>query len=142
MRSSRTSTSCPRSPASSARRPSARDDWQGIDYSAQILSRTPKPPQNYTVFTYDDFQSGQPSGPYPQPPNHIVSIREKRYKLARYYDAAGKVPDQWEMYDLKTDPLERTNLAYKDHKRTPEQTRQYRRLRGKLAASSGRGCSR
>jgi hypothetical protein len=45
----------------------------------------------------------------------------------------GKVPDQWEMYDLKADPLERTNLAYKRHRRTPEQQRHYRRLRLKLA---------
>jgi choline-sulfatase len=112
----------------------ARDSWEGIDYSDQILSRSPKKPsQDYTVFTYDDWQSGQASGPYPKPPNHIASIREHRYKLARYYDADGNVPDQWEMYDLKTDPLERVNLAYKDHKRTPEQQRQYRRLRGKLA---------
>ena len=110
-----------------------RLDWQGVDYSDQILSRSPKPSQNYTVFTYDDCQSGQSSGPYPKPPNHIVSIRERRYKLARYYDADGKVPDQWEMYDLKTDPLERMNLAHKGHKRTPEQERQYRRLRRKLA---------
>ena len=43
------------------------------------------------------------------------------------------MPDQWEMYDLKTDPLERKNLAYKDYKRTPEQERQYQRLRRKLA---------
>ena len=43
------------------------------------------------------------------------------------------MPDQWEMYDLKTDPLERTNLAYKQHKRTAEQERQYTRLRRKLA---------
>jgi arylsulfatase A-like enzyme len=111
----------------------AREDWQGVDYSDQILSQSPKPPQDYTVFTYDDFQSGQSKGPYPRPPNHVVSIREQRYKLARYYDANGKVPDQWEMYDLKTDPLERTNLAYKHHKRTAEQQRQYRRLRRKLA---------
>jgi arylsulfatase A-like enzyme len=112
----------------------ARDDWQGVDYSEQILSRSPeRPAQNYTVFTYDDYQSGQSHGPYPQPPNHIVSIRERRYKLARYYDADGKVPDQWEMYDLKTDPLERTNLAYKDYKRTPEQERHFKRLRRKLA---------
>jgi choline-sulfatase len=113
--------------------PSARKNWQGIDYSDQILSRSPKRSQNYTVFTYDDFQSGQASGPYPRPPNHVVSIREQRYKLARYYDANGKVPDQWEMYDLKKDPLERTNLAYKSYKRTPEQERQYKRLRAKLA---------
>ncbi len=92
---------------------SARSEWQGIDYSDQILSAAPSSPQDYTVFTYDDWQSGQAKGPYPEPPNHVVGIREQRYKLARYYDAAGKVPDQWEMYDLKADPLERTNLAYK-----------------------------
>jgi len=43
------------------------------------------------------------------------------------------VPDQWEMYDLQVDPLERINLAYEGHKRTPEQSRQYRRLQVKLA---------
>jgi choline-sulfatase len=112
---------------------SARAQWEGVDYSAQLLGRSPKPPQDYTVFTYDDYQSGQPSGPYPKPPNHVVSIRERRYKLARYYDADGNVPDQWEMYDLKTDPLERVNLAYKGHKRTPTQEREYKRLRAKLA---------
>jgi arylsulfatase A-like enzyme len=111
----------------------ARDSWQGIDYSDQIQGRSPQAPQDYTVFTYDDWQSGQSSGPYPKPPNHIVSIRERRYKLARYYDPQGGVPSQWEMYDLKTDPLERTNLAHRGHKRTPEQARQYRRLRRKLA---------
>jgi choline-sulfatase len=111
----------------------ARADWQGVDYSDQILSQSPKSPQDYTVFTYDDFQSGQAKGPYPRPPNHVVSIRERRYKLARYYDANGKVPDQWEMYDLHSDPLERTNLAYKHYKRTPAQERQYKRLRVKLA---------
>jgi arylsulfatase A-like enzyme len=111
----------------------ARADWQGVDYSGQVLRRSARPPQSYTVFTYDDWQSGQASGPYPQPPNHIVSIREHRYKIARYYDADGKVPPQWEMYDLKTDPLERTNLAYKDYRRTPEQEREYKRLRRKLA---------
>jgi choline-sulfatase len=111
----------------------ARDSWQGVDYSSEILSRSPKPSQSYTVFTYDDWQSGQSRGPYPQPPNHIVSIREQRYKLARYYDADGNAADQWEMYDLKKDPLERTNLAYKGHKRTREQQRQYKRLRAKLA---------
>lgn len=43
------------------------------------------------------------------------------------------MPDQWEMYDLKADPLERVNLAYKNHRRTPEQERQFKRLRRKLA---------
>jgi choline-sulfatase len=112
---------------------SARDNWQGIDYADQILSRSPRPSQSYTVFTYDDWQSGQASGPYPKPPNHIVSIREHRYKLAKYHDTAGKVPPQWEMYDLETDPLERVNLAHRGFKRTPEQQRHYKRLRRKLA---------
>jgi choline-sulfatase len=112
----------------------ARGSWEGVDYSEQILKRSPgKPPQDYTVFTYDDYQSGQASPPYPKPPNHIASIRERRYKLARYYDVDGKAPDQWEMYDLKLDPLERTNLAYSDYDRSPEQERQYKRLRRKLA---------
>ena len=44
------------------------------------------------------------AAPYPEPPNHIVSIRERRYKLARYYDVDGNVPDQWEMYDLEDGP--------------------------------------
>jgi arylsulfatase A-like enzyme len=111
----------------------ARTSWQGVDYSEQILSGSRKAPQSYTVFTYDDWQSGQARGPYPQPPNHIVSIRERRYKLARYYDVEGKVPDQWEMYDLKSDPLERTNLAYKRHKRSPTEERELTRLKSKLA---------
>ena len=43
------------------------------------------------------------------------------------------MPPQWEMYDLKRDPLERTNLAYKHYRRTPEQEREYKRLKRKLA---------
>ncbi len=115
--------------------PAARDArWEGVDYSKLILDRSPasRPPQDYTVFTYDDYQSGQAHGPYPRPPNHIVAIRERRWKLARYYDLDGREPDQWEMYDLQRDPLERVNLAWRGHRRTPEQQRQYRRLRRKL----------
>jgi choline-sulfatase len=111
----------------------ARANWQGVDYADQILSQSPRPAQNYTVFTYDDWQSGQASGPYPKPPNHIVSIREHRYKLARYYDASGQIPPQWEMYDLAADPLERVNLAHRGYRRTPGQQREYERLRRKLA---------
>jgi hypothetical protein len=37
------------------------------------------------------------------------------------------------MYNLKTDPLERTNLAYRHYQRTPEQEREFRRLQRKLA---------
>ena len=117
---------------------SARANWEGVDYSKQVL----KPigngsAQDYVVFTYDDYQSGQPHGPYPKPPNHIVSIREERWKLAKYHDVnpnrKERKSPQWEMYDLKRDPLEKTNLAAKGYKRTPLQERNYRRLRRKLA---------
>jgi arylsulfatase A-like enzyme len=111
---------------------SARAAWQGIDYSRLVLNPTGQAVQDYIVFTYDDFQSGQPRPPYPMPPNHIVSIREERYKLAEYYDVHGVEPSQWEMYDLVTDPLELTNLA--NAPRNPHQQREYERLQSKLAA--------
>jgi arylsulfatase A-like enzyme len=114
---------------------SARAKWQGVDYSKLVLHpHADKSVQDYVVFTYDDYQSGQKTGPYPQPPNHIVSIREGRWKLAKYYDTSeNPVPPQWEMYDLKTDPLEKTNLAYRGHKRTKKQEEEFKRLKAKLA---------
>jgi len=118
---------------------SARANWQGVDYSSLVIDPLAAPVQDYVVFTYDDYQSGQKNPPYPglppfpPAPNHIVSIRETRYKLAEYYDADGVVPSQWEMYDLAEDPLEITNIAFPDYPRTPEQQRQYERLRAKLA---------
>lgn len=114
---------------------SARANWQGVDYSKLVLHPSTKNSvQDYVVFTYDDYQSGQKKGPYPQPPNHVVSIREGRWKLAKYYDISeNPVPPQWEMYDLKTDPLERQNLAYKGHKRSKEQEAEFQRLKRKLA---------
>jgi arylsulfatase A-like enzyme len=110
----------------------ARAAWQGVDYSAKVLRGRAKAPQDYTVFTYDDWQSGQAHGPYPTPPNHIVSIRERGWKIARYYDAAGRVPPQWELYDLRRDPLERRNLAHRGTRLTPQQQLEFRRLKRKL----------
>ena len=70
---------------------SARAEWEGVDYSSLVLRPAAgKSAQDYVVFTYDDFQSGQASGPYPKPPNHIVSIREGRWKLAKYHDVEHK----------------------------------------------------
>jgi choline-sulfatase len=113
--------------------PAARADWQGVDYSRVISNPKAKAKQRHIVFTYDDFQSGQKSGPYPKPPNHIVSIREARWKLAKYFDPDGKKRPQWEMYDLKNDPLERVNLAAPRYERTKGQQRHYKRLRRKLS---------
>jgi choline-sulfatase len=113
---------------------SARAKWQGIDYSSLVLRPSPnKSAQDYVVFTYDDFQSGQAHGPYPKPPNHIVSIREGRWKIAKYHDVQHKKRPQWEMYDLKEDPLEKTNLAFKDYERSVTEEKQFQRLKRKLA---------
>ncbi len=109
-------------------------NWEGVDYSALVLRpNKAKPKQDYIVFTYDDYQSGQSTGPYPKPPNHVVSIREVRWKLAKYYDVNGQKPPQWEMYDLANDPLEKKNLADRGYDRTPEQEQEYKRLKKKLA---------
>lgn len=108
-------------------------DWAGRDYSAHLTRRTAPPPQDHIAFTYDDFQSGQKQGPYPRRPNHIVSLRERRWKLAKYYDPSGKRPPQWEMYDLENDPLEKRNLAWRGRKRTKLEEKHYKRLKRKLA---------
>jgi arylsulfatase A-like enzyme len=111
---------------------SARAPWQGRDYSSIVLSPKAKPVQDQIVFTYDDWQAGQANGPYVPPPQHIVSIRGQRWKLAEYYDASGVVPSEYEMYDLLNDPLETVNIAHRSYKRTPEQNRQYARMLKKL----------
>ncbi len=111
---------------------SARANWQGVDYSRLVNDPGSGSVQDYIAFTFDDYQSGQASGPYVQPPNHIVSIREERFKLAEYYDASGTLPSQWEMYDLQADPLETHNLAYQIHKKPRAVQAEYARLRGQL----------
>ncbi|HKF82912.1 MAG TPA: sulfatase-like hydrolase/transferase [Solirubrobacterales bacterium] len=122
--------------ASLAKAPkTARANWQGKDYSSLVLQpKGAKPVQDYVVFTYDDFQSGQAKPPYPKPPNHIVAIREGRWKLARYYDVSKKnpKPPEWEMYDLKTDPLEKKNLAFEGYQRSDREEAQFQRLKRKL----------
>jgi choline-sulfatase len=116
----------------------ARGSWQGVDYSALLRERdsaTPPVPvhvQDHIVFTYDDVRCAQNVPQLVPPPNRIVSIRETRYKLARYYDGDGIEPDQWEMYDLETDPDERVNLAFVGSSLTAEQTAARKRLTAKL----------
>ncbi len=113
---------------------SARAKWQGRDYSGVLRKpKKNKGPQKYVVFTYDDIQAGQPNPPYVQAPNHLTTIREGRYKLAKYYDEAGVVADQWEMYDLKKDSLETLNIADPSHKKNKKQRKEYKRLTKKLS---------
>jgi choline-sulfatase len=113
---------------------SARQDWQGIDYSRVVgKPKKKKRVQQYVVFTYDDWQAGQVSPPYVDPPNHIVSIREGRYKLAKYFGELGEVEEQWEMYDLKHDKNETKNIAWPDFPRNKKQKKELNRLTNKLA---------
>jgi choline-sulfatase len=39
---------------------SKRAKWEGVDYSAIVLApQKAKPPQDYVIFNFDDFQGGQ-----------------------------------------------------------------------------------
>jgi arylsulfatase A-like enzyme len=109
--------------------PTTNPDWQGKDYSALILkSGTRKGVQDYQVFTYDDWQAAQAQGPYVSGANHIVSVRDDRYTLARYYDPTGQAADEYEMYDRKADPNQATNLAWSTYERSHGEEKAYERL--------------
>ena len=109
-------------------------DWQGVDYSRVVRKpQKQKRVQKYIVFTYDDWQAGQANGPYVTGANHVVSIREGRYKLAKYYAEHGGAEDQWEMYDLKHDKLETKNIAWPTFNRSKKQQQELDRLMNKLA---------
>ena len=49
-------------------------------------------------------------GPVKQP-NHVRCVRTASYKLARYMDPSHRAAQEWEMYDLKGDANETTNLV-------------------------------
>jgi arylsulfatase A-like enzyme len=115
-----------------------RSFWQGVDYSRLLKDPNAKAPQSHVLFTYDDLRCGQNTEQLVDPPNRIVAIREERYKLARYYDGDGNVPDQWEMYDLLNDPLEQDNLARPGYVPTPQQAAERSRLTLKLKAEAKR----
>ena len=44
-------------------------------------------------------------------PNHVRCVRTRDWKLARYFDPSGRAPQEWEMYDLRSDPNEAVNLV-------------------------------
>ena len=67
--------------------------WQGRDYASIVLGGSRKPVQDYLLFTYDDYQAGQAQGPYVAPPQHVLAMREKRWKIGLYFDENGKVKE-------------------------------------------------
>lgn len=112
--------------------PTVNPAWQGADYSPLVLDPTAPGVQDYQVFTYDDWQAGQAKGPYVTGANHIISVRDARYTLARYYAPDGSAPDEFEMYDRESDPTETTNLAWSGYQRDDAQEAAYQRLRALL----------
>ena len=61
----------------------------------------------------------------------IRAIVERDWKYAVYYDPFSGSPIEYEMYDLRRDPLELKNLAYPAN-RTPESEAQRARLHARL----------
>jgi hypothetical protein len=61
----------------------------------------------------------------------IRAIVERDWKYGVYYDPFTGAPVEYEMYDLKNDPLEMTNLAHPAHA-TQQSERQRRRLHQRL----------
>ncbi len=67
---------------------SARANWQGVDYSKLVLQPDDRQARSRTTSSSPTTTSSpaRTTGPTRNRPNHIVSIREGRWKLAKYYD--------------------------------------------------------
>ena len=91
-----------------------------------ILSNPNASVQDVLHFTYED-------DPFPvKGASAIRAIVDRAWKYGVYYDPFGGEPTEYEMYDLKSDPLETKNLAHAAH-RTPESDVERARLHRKLS---------
>ena len=90
-----------------------------------ILSDPKASVQDVLHFTYED-------DPFPvKGADCIRAIVEPDWKYAVYYDPFTGSPTEYEMYDLKHDPLEMTNLAHPTHS-TPASDIERARLHTRL----------
>ena len=132
---SRTWTSCRPWPASSPRRQSARSAWQGVTTRGSSCGADAAPRAGLHRLHLRRLPVRPVERALVPPPQHIVSMRETRWKIARYYDPAGTVRPEWEMYDLQTDPA-------RDHQPRPAAATGARRPRTRSTcgcAGSSRG---
>ncbi len=91
---------------------SASGQWnlKGKDLTA-LFSRPSGSVQDRILFTYDDQLLLDQKAFDFQGPAHIRCIRERDWKYAMYFDPTCQFDPEYEMYDLKNDPLETFNLA-------------------------------
>ena len=105
---------------------SARAKWQGVDYSSLVLH--PSPSKLGPGLRRLHLRR-LPVGPGPRPLSETAEPHRQHPRRAledrqvpRRRTRSTK-PPQWEMYDLKTDPLEKTNLAYTGYERSAARRR-------------------
>jgi arylsulfatase A-like enzyme len=109
---------------------------RGTDLAPLVRDPAAEPVQEEVLFTFDDMHAGTGlvREVLPGAPGRIRCIRERRFKYARYFDAEGRYPTEYEMYDLDDDPHELENLAHPGHPRyaEPDVSRERDRLAAKL----------
>jgi arylsulfatase A-like enzyme len=112
---------------------------RGTDLGPLVRDPEAAPVQDEVLFTFDDMHAGTGLVPavLPGAPGHIRCARERRFKYARYFDAEGNHPTEYEMYDLDADPSELENLAHPNHPRyaDPDMSSERDRLAAKLASA-------
>jgi len=86
------------------------------DMITEPAANPPEPmPAEYNLFleyVRRAIDKGAPlvTGPVRQP-NNVRALCTGEWKIVRYLDPRGVELDEWELYSLKTDPIERINLV-------------------------------